>query len=54
MKIYNYIAIAALLGFIQSSQAVKLVVHNKDEVDDLMEKQDQKDAMELTQKEMGD
>ncbi len=44
MKFYNYIAIGALLGLIGSSQAIKLVAHNKDEVDDLLDKQDQKDA----------
>ena len=45
MKFYNYIAIGALLGLIGSSQAIKLVAHNRDEVDDLMEKQDQKDEI---------
>ena len=40
MKFYNLVAIGALLGCIESSQAVKLVTKNKDEVDDLMEKQD--------------
>ena len=54
MKFYNYVAIGALLGLIQSNQALKLVAYNRDEVDDLLDKQDAKDAQELTQKEMGD
>ena len=44
MKFNNYIAIGALIGMIQSTQAIKLVTLNKDEVDDLMNKQDEKDA----------
>ena len=52
MKFYNYIAIGALIGMIESATAIKLVT--QDETDDLMNKQDEKDAQELTQKEAGD
>ena len=44
MKFYNYVAIGALIGMIESAQAFKLVALNKDETDDLMNKQDEKDA----------
>ena len=40
MKIYNHIAIAVLLGCISSSQAIKIDSLMRDEVDDLMDKQD--------------
>ena len=44
MKFYNYIAVAVLVGCISSTSGIKLIANNKDEVDDLMDKQDQKDS----------
>ena len=38
MKVYKFVAIAALLGAISSVQAIKLSSSTTDEVDDLLDK----------------
>ena len=49
---YNKLVILALL--LAGSSAHRLVASTRDEVDELLEKQDQKDAQEVAQKEFND
>ena len=51
MKYKNLFAICALLS---STNAIRLTSDSRDEVDELLDKQDQKDAQEVAQKEFND